>query len=420
MAKILLTDRFLQSAKAAEKTEVLSDLRTNNLSVCVFASGKKSFVWRGRVKEKTVTLTLGEYGVHTLADAREWADNLARDRDNGIDIRAAKAATKAAVAAAEIDATRTVDACFEVYFKHDGGLGKDAAGKRAKYEREVRPMIGHRLISDITFDDLSDIIADKAERFPGAANKLHALIARMWKWLAMHPLGRRASGLQTNVFAGAFSPSQTAVKNTFLSDDAVRWLYRALDEEPAAWRHFYKLTLLTGTRRGEISDLRWSQIRGGAEPCILLMSQHAKNDRVHMIPISPHAMIEIDGARKLAGKSKFVFPADGDPEAARSISGFSKNHHRVFLNSLALAHFENPGAPWDEILPYWTLHDFRRTMRTWMSREENKIDKHVAEAIISHTAGKSKLDATYDMWDYASGKRRALTMWGERVAELTA
>lgn len=420
MAKVLMTDRGVLAAKPSEKTYLLSDLRTNNLNVCVLKSGKKTWLWRGRVKGQPVTLTLGEYPVHSVVDAQEWANKLTRDRDNGVDIRAAKAATKVAAVAAEIDATRTVDACFEIYFEHDGGHGKDAKGKRQKYERELKPLIGQRLISDITFDDLSEIVADKAETYPGAANKLHALIARMWKWLAMHPVGRRASGLKINVFAGAFLPSKTAVRNTFLADDAVRWLYQALDEEPANWRHFYKLLLLTGQRRCEISDLRWSQILGGNEPYILLKSQQAKNDRAHIVPLSPQAMIEIDAAKKLAGNSRFVFPADGNPDSERSISGFAKTHERIFFNTLMIAHSETPDAAWDDILTYWTLHDFRRTMRTWMSREENKIDKHVAEAIISHTAGKSKLDATYDLWEYGSGKRRALDMWGKRVAEITA
>lgn len=420
MAKIEMTDKGVSAAKPAERTYLLSDLRTNNLNLCVLPSGKKSWLWRGRVKSETVTITLGEYPVHALADAQTWANNLTRDRDNGIDIRAAKAAMMVAVIAPEIDTTRTVDACFEVYFSHDGGKGKDAKGKRAKYERELKPLIGHRLISDITFDDLSEIIANKAEVFPGAANKLHALIARMWRWLSKHPIGRRASGLRQNVFDGAFMPSETQVRHTYLSDDAIRWLYQALDQEGSAWRHFYKLTLLTGARRSEISDLRWSQVQGSDFPHILLFSQHAKNDAVHMIPLSPHAMIELEAARRLAGMSKFVFPAYGDPLATTSISGFSSNHERIFFNMFTLALYEKPNAPWDEVLPYWRLHDFRRTMRTWMGHAENKIDEHVAKALIAHSLGKSKLDATYGLWDYADDKMRAATLWGNRIAELTA
>ena len=59
----------------------------------------------------------------------------------------------------------------------------------------------------------------------------------------------------------------------------------------------------------------------------------------------------------------------------------------------AISHVETGSA-----LPYWTPHDFRRTMRTFMSKL--KVPKHIAEAIISHSGGKSRLDATYDLYEY--------------------
>ena len=236
----------------------------------------------------------------------------------------------------------------------------------------------------------------------------------------MHPIGRRASGLTMNVYAGAFTPGKTKVRSRFLSDNGVRWLYRALDEEPANWRHCYKLLLLTGQRRSAISDLRWSQVYDGPKPYILYQSAQTKNNTPYTIPLSPTAMVEVEAARKLAGDSKFVFPADGDVNAQTSINGFSKVHERIYFNTLMVAHSECPGAVWDELLPYWTPHDFRRTMRTFMSRAENRIKKHVSEALISHNNGKSQLDATYDLWEYDPEKRRALTLWGKRVKEITA
>ena len=78
----------------------------------------------------------------------------------------------------------------------------------------------------------------------------------------------------------------------------------------------------------------------------------------------------------------------------------------------AISQAENTGA-----LPYWTLHDFRRTMRTFMSKVS--VQKHIAEAIISHSGGKSRLDATYDSYEYFDERTDALTEWGDWVNAIT-
>ncbi len=47
------------------------------------------------------------------------------------------------------------------------------------------------------------------------------------------------------------------------------------------------------------------------------------------------------------------------------------------------------------------------------------VPKHIAVSIISHGSGKSKLDATYDLYEYFYEKADALDKWGEWVTEKT-
>jgi integrase len=190
-------------------------------------------------------------------------------------------------------------------------------------------------------------------------------------------------------------------------------LYQALEFEPAHWRAFYKLMLLTGARRSEISDLKKANVlveRG--TPYIMLRSEDAKNDQYHVIPLSPAASAQLEIARSLSETSPWFFPANGKAEAENPISGFTHRHNRITEAMHAIAHFEGAGT-----LPYWTLHDFRRTMRTFMSKVP--VPKHIAEAIISHSGGKSRLDATYDLYEYFDEKTEALTKWGEWVEAIT-
>lgn len=418
MPKIVLTDAWLRANARHQRGDVLtmSDLVSQNLTVQIAKTGRTNFLWRGRSEGKIQTIKLGSYPPHSLADARAWADAKTIARDKGVPIVAELRATRQAEVEAKIEAARTVRTCFDVYMKFDGSRGKDGGKeKRSKFERLVLPVIGDRPIADVTADDLGAIIADFMQEHPngGGANRLHAAIARMWRWLAFHPIGRQASGLKTNVYAGAFKPAAEKSRTSFLGDDAIRFLYQALEFEPPHWRAFYKLMLLTGARRSEISDLKKANVlveRG--TPYIMLRSEDAKNDQYHVIPLSPAASEQLDIARALSGTSPWLFPANGKADAETPISGFTHRHNRITETMQTIAHCAGAGT-----LPYWTLHDFRRTMRTFMSKVP--VPKHIAEAIISHSGGKSRLDATYDLYEYFDEKTDALTKWGDWVDAIT-
>ena len=418
MAKVVLTDAWLRANARHRRDAILtmSDLQSQNLTVQIAKSGRTNFLWRGRSEGKSQTIKLGTYPPHALADARAWADAKTVARDKGVPIVSSTRAERQARVVAEIAAGRTVRACFEVYMQFDGSLGKDGGKqKRSKLERLVLAVIGDRLISDISADDLGAIVSDFVKRYPngGGANRLHAAIARMWRWLAFHPTGRQVSGLKANVYAGSFKPAAEKSRTTFLRDQGIEFLYQALEFEPANWRAFYKLMLLTGARRSEISDLEKANVLvENGVTYIMLRSKDAKNEQYHVIPLSPEANKQFLIAQALSGKSKYLFPANGREDSENPISGFTHRHTRVCDNMQTIAHFVGVGT-----LPHWTLHDFRRTMRTYMSKV--LVPKHVAEAIISHGGGKSKLDATYDLYEYFDEKSSALSKWGTQIDSIT-
>ena len=135
--------------------------------------------------------------------------------------------------------------------------------------------------------------------------------------------------------------------------------------------------LLTGARRSEISDLKKANVlveRG--TPNIMLRSEDAKNDQYHVIPLSPAASAQLEIARSLSGVSPWFFPANGKADAENPISGFTHRHNRITEPMQTIAHFEGVST-----LPYWTLHDFRRTMRTFMSKMP--VPKHIIDLALT-------------------------------------
>src|SRR4029077_10470239 len=156
----------------------------------------------------------------------------------------------------------------------------------------------------------------------------------------------------------------------------------------------FRLLVLTGARREEIGQLRWSEIVGDA---INLEGARTKNGERHIIPLSPPALTLLDQLPRIAD-SDFVF----------TISGKSP-----------LARWSGPKANLDDLagVDAWRTHDLRRTTATGLQRLG--VPLQVTEAILGHTAGsRAGVVGIYQRHDYAAEKRSALESWGAHVTDL--
>ena len=136
MAKMVLTDAWLRANARHKRSDILtmSDLQSQNLVVQIAKSGRTKFLWRGRSEGTTQTIKLGTLPPHSLADARVWADAKTAKRDKGESIVARLHAERPTKIDPEVNASRTVRACFETYMQFDGGRGKDRGKeKRSKF-----------------------------------------------------------------------------------------------------------------------------------------------------------------------------------------------------------------------------------------------------------------------------------------------
>jgi integrase len=85
----------------------------------------------------------------------------------------------------------------------------------------------------------------------------------------------------------AFNPAAENSRTSFLRERAIRMLYQALEFEPPHWRAFYKLMLLTGARRSEISDLKKANVLVECgTPYIMLRSERAQRRCLRTMGVS--------------------------------------------------------------------------------------------------------------------------------------
>jgi integrase len=177
-----------------------------------------------------------------------------------------------------------------------------------------------------------------------------------------------------------------------LSDGEAAKVWLAAPEND--YGRLVKLILLTGCRRTELGDLKWSEVDLEGRT-ITLPKSRTKNGQQHVVPLSGSAM-EILAAVGDRDR-EYVF---GRTEHA-GYSGWSKSKAEL-----------------DEAvkLEPWTLHDLRRTTRTGLGKLG--VAPHIAEAVLNHLP--PKLVRTYDTHTYEAEKRNALDRWATHLKTIVA
>jgi integrase len=157
-----------------------------------------------------------------------------------------------------------------------------------------------------------------------------------------------------------------------------------------------RLLLLTGQRRNEIADLRWSEIDFD-NATITLPAARTKNRRQHVFPLSS-AALSILKVRQRVPERDLVFGA-GD-------RGFTTWSHAKHALDAAVGS-----------LPVWVLHDLRRSAATGMA--DLGIQPHVIEAVLNHVSGhKAGVAGVYNRSSYEREKRIAADRWGDHLAAI--
>ena len=160
------------------------------------------------------------------------------------------------------------------------------------------------------------------------------------------------------------------------------------------------MLLLTGCRRGEVSDAAWQEFDLERRTWTIPANRF-KSNSTHVVPLTD-ALLELLATLPRFHSGDFLFSATF---GVKPVNGFSKAVSRLHrLMRLEL------GAD----MPSFTLHDLRRTMRTRLS--ELRISEHVAEQAIGHA--KRGLLRIYDQYRHGDEIRTAFEAWHRRLRDI--
>ena len=379
-----LSAKAIEAFKPQLKRYEIHDLLCPGFSLRVFPTGRKVFTVKYRYGLRQRRLPIGVHPRISLAEARNKALEALRMVDEGID-----------PAARRRQLSMNVESiCADFVRQYARPRNRSYAQTERILQREFVSVFGQRDIREINRHDIIELMDGAVER--GAsyqANRIHSNLRKLFNWCMERGI------IDASPVAGTKPPTREQPRDRVLADDEIHALLRVCAKEPYPFGQFVPLLLATAQRRGEVSQMKWSQVDLVAKQWVI-PAELSKNGKAHVVPLNDFALRLLSEIPRFAGgENDWVFTT-----TRRSpISGFSKALRHIHEQS------ETSG---------WRFHDLRRTATTGMAR--HGVLPHVVEKILNHTSGiVSGIAAVYNLFQYQVERQEALDKWGSFLDDLS-
>ena len=289
-----LTEKLIRAAQTRARPWQLFDTEVLGLSICIYPSGWRSFMFDYRAAGRQRRMTIGRGPDWTVTAARDRATALRRDVDGGLDPLSLREEVR--------EAPRFPDLVNRYLREHAAHLApRNAADQESMLKKLIEPHWKHRLVAEIEPADVArmlNLIADgrsrPAKKKPKTKRKVPLKPARPTPVRA-----NRAGEMLRKVFnlavqwrmrpdnpAISFRRRIEAERERFLSMEEIARLSEALggaEDQRAAG--IIRMCMLTGARLGEVRTARFEHFdleRGAwVKP-----AANTKQRRTHRVPIS--------------------------------------------------------------------------------------------------------------------------------------
>lgn len=420
--KQVLSNRWLEGLAASSKRVVYTDQNEKNLLVFIEPTGKIYWYWQGRVGGTVRQARLGQFPAMDVNKARREAGKLTAARDEAKmrgetwevpRIMKARPTTPRLSPAIEVpqpaSGGKDLNWLWDEYLLRDGG-GKASTvnTKKKMYDLDIRQRLGDKPYAEITYNDLTDLIRDKAQTSPGAANNMVAYVKRLFRWATT--AGYPFTNLETNPAERLVKLSATNEGDRHLAEDEIVLFFKTVDALPGSFSDGLIQLLYTGVRLHEGFDMPWTEY--SAETGYWdIPGPRTKNGDPLLLPLPPTVQEMLKARKEITGKGVYVFPQRG---ADKPVAGFSRANDKFRAKMDEIAGRE---------VAHWTPHDLRRTVETGMTSllDENKralIPMNVIDKILNHRQGKVR--RTYNKHEFLDEKERALLIWATHLDKLRA
>ena len=391
-----LTDRSLRSLIAATtQRRDIWDASLSGFGARLSPGGHCSFVVRYRVAGRLRRFTIGPFSRLSLADARQKARDALRDSEYGLDRAAMKIDAHTAETFADL-----AEQYIERHARKKRSGREDIRillGSPHKKRTGKRPHValvkrwGSRKLTEITRRDVRELLEETAARAPIMANRVLAVVRKMFNFAIAN------DWIEANPCHMLARPAPEKQRDRVLTEDEIRRLWNALDDEQPMMAAVFRLRLLTAQRGGELLGAPWSEF-DLLSGWWTIPAERSKNGLAHRVPLSPQALRILKELHKSIGDSMYLFPSP--KKTAPHIAHAQKAIERVV---------ERSGVD-------FRGHDLRRTAASLMVGAG--VPRLVVSKILNHV--ETGVTSVYDRHSYDPEKRAALDFWGKRLEQIVS
>ncbi len=384
-----LSDLKIRKAKQKDKPYRISD--GLGLSLQVRPTGSKLWHFRYQFMGKEKILSIGQYPIVSLADARAKRDDAKRLLADGQDPSVQK---KLDAIDAHVKARMTFKEVADEYYDNlvDRGLADATLRKKRWHIDDLAKPLHSRPIDQITAAELLHLLKpiERSGRRE-TAKKLRATISAVFR-LAMVTM--RAPADPSAALKDALLPPKVKGRAAITDQAEFGQLLRRLDEYtgwpviPAAM----KFQILTCTRPGEARGARMHEFDLEARTWTI-PPERMKMRREHKIPLSRQAYeIALENWSEIGGV-ELLFPS---LQSNRKL--LSENAFNTVLRRL--------GYSGQEV----TAHGFRVTASTILNSREHNPD--IIEAVLAHQ-DTNAIRRTYNRTTYWDQRVDLMQVWAD-------
>ncbi|EHM1291795.1 tyrosine-type recombinase/integrase [Escherichia coli] len=390
----MLTDTKLKNLKPQDKLYKVSD--RDGLYVAVLTSGTVSFRYDYRINGRRETLVIGQYGRDgiSLAEAREELIAAKKLLKAGQSPAAAKRDGIKKIRGAETFAVHT-----DSYMKHVILADSTRSMKQAVIDRDILPVLGNKMMAEIT----TSMVRDLCDRIVERGGRATAVQAREIISSVYRHANDRGHGLFNP--AADIKPSSIAIfkpRERTLTPEEIGLFFRTLDAIGAmgTMKMALKLVLITMVRKGEFTNATWDEI-DFKKWTWTIPSDRMKGSRAHVIYLPKQAQDILVGLQMCAGGSEYLVPGRYN---------FRKPLSNAALNSLIDRTVKIINEDGEHIQGF-TVHDMRRTASTLL-HEAGYPSDWIEKALAHEQKG---VRAVYNKAEYARQRAYMLQQWADMI-----
>ena len=397
-----LTNTWLKNNLGRERTEQHIEADRDGLSVRVSPKGKITFQMRFRYQGKQARLDLGSYPNLTLLEARLELQRMRGILEVGHDPRVYKK-----IELYKVSNALTFEGLYrEWHEKYCLTNKKNAQQQLRSFELYVFPKYGALPADQITLHMWLELLEVHCKKSPSITDRLLTNIKQCLDW------GINRKLIEHNPIRHIVGKRDLSIKKNkvdrVLADDELALIWKVCDESRMALKNalFIKICLFYANRYSELRMAKKSDF--DLERKIWTVptenhktGQHTKRPLIRPIlpeiePFIKQAMVLNDSIYMFVNSgTKEMFGQNGPGKLPYNVMQYARKHYDIEMK-------------------HWSMHDLRRTARTYFSRFTSR---DIAELMIGHTMVGEQ--GTYDYYDYQKEMAIAYKQWWNKLESLT-